>query len=61
MFDGVVGIVILAWPKIGLGTLAVLFALSMLMRGAVAIWIGLRLRKARDEAPTPAEQTATFA
>ena len=41
--------------------LAVIFALTMLMRGIVAIWIGLRLRKASGEAATPAEQTATYA
>ena len=59
--EAAVGILILAWPKLGLGTVAVIFALTMLMRGIVAIWIGLRLRKASDEAATPAEQTATFA
>jgi uncharacterized membrane protein HdeD (DUF308 family) len=59
--EAVAGIVLLSWPKLGLGTLAVLFALTMLMRGAVAIWIGLRLRKARDELVAPPEQTASFA
>jgi uncharacterized membrane protein HdeD (DUF308 family) len=44
-FDALVGIVILAWPKVGIGTLAVLFALVMLVRGAFTIYIGLRLRE----------------
>jgi uncharacterized membrane protein HdeD (DUF308 family) len=52
--DGIIGIVILSWPKLGLVTLAVLFALSMLVRGAFAIFAGIRLRSLRDvpdEAP----------
>jgi uncharacterized membrane protein HdeD (DUF308 family) len=44
-FDALAGIVILAWPKVGIGTLAVLFALVMLVRGAFTIYIGLRLRE----------------
>jgi uncharacterized membrane protein HdeD (DUF308 family) len=52
--DGIIGIVILSWPKLGLVTLAVLFALSMLVRGAFAIVAGIRLRSLRnlpEEAP----------
>ena len=60
LFDGVVGVVILAWPKIGLGTLAVLFALSMLIRGAFVLFAAFQLRKVRS-APTETEQTATYA
>jgi uncharacterized membrane protein HdeD (DUF308 family) len=57
--DAVIGIVILAWPKVGLGTLAILFALSMLVRGAFVLFVGFQLRKVRS---APAEQqTATFA
>jgi uncharacterized membrane protein HdeD (DUF308 family) len=58
-FDAVVGIVILAWPKVGLGTLAVLFAISMLVRGLFVLVLALRLRKERHGAPT--EPTATYA
>ncbi len=61
LVDAVVGIVILAWPKLGLGTLAVLFALSMLVRGLFMLVLSIRLRRARDDAGTPAEPTATFA
>jgi uncharacterized membrane protein HdeD (DUF308 family) len=58
VLDAVVGIVILAWPKVGLGTLAILFALSMLLRGAFVLVVGFQLRRARS---APPEQTATFA
>ena len=44
LVDAVVGIVILAWPKLGLGTLAVLFALSMLVRGLFMLVLSIRLR-----------------
>jgi uncharacterized membrane protein HdeD (DUF308 family) len=56
--DGVIGIVILAWPKIGLGTIAILFALSMLLRGAFVLVVGFQLRKARSAS---AEQPAAYA
>ena len=51
LLDAVVGIVILAWPKIGLVTLAVLFALTMLVRGIFAIVVGVKLRGLRHEEP----------
>ncbi len=35
--DAIVGIVILAWPDIGLVTLAVFFAVTMIIRGIFAI------------------------
>jgi uncharacterized membrane protein HdeD (DUF308 family) len=41
------GIVILALPDIGLITLALLFGISLVMRGAVAIASGIRLRRTR--------------
>jgi uncharacterized membrane protein HdeD (DUF308 family) len=56
--DAVIGIVILAWPKLGLGTLAVLFALSMLFRGAFVLVVAFQLRKARS---APTGQAATYA
>jgi uncharacterized membrane protein HdeD (DUF308 family) len=60
--DLVGGAVVLAWPKLGLVTLAVLFAITMLFRGAFAIVIGLKLRSFRDEdAEAPAQQSASFA
>ena len=58
--DIVVGIVILSWPGIGLVTLAVFFALTMLFRGVVAIVIGFKLRSLRHEEP-PSVHTATMA
>jgi uncharacterized membrane protein HdeD (DUF308 family) len=58
--DGIVGIVILSWPGIGLVTLAVFFALTMLTRGIFAIVIGFKLRALRHEEPPPV-QTANLA
>ncbi len=58
--DVVVGGIILAWPKIGLVTLAVFFAVTMLVRGAFAVVVGFKLRSLRDEEPA-AIQTATVA
>ena len=60
-FDAVVGIVILSWPELGLATLAVFFAISMLLRGMVTIVIGFKMRGLRDVDTTPTQQTATFA
>jgi uncharacterized membrane protein HdeD (DUF308 family) len=51
--DTVIGILILAWPGLGLATLAVFFALSMLIRGIFAIVIGFKLRGLRHEEPPP--------
>ena len=54
------GIVILAVPDLGLVTLALLFGISLVVRGAVAIATGLRLRRgvsparARHGLATPA-------
>ena len=44
LIDAIIGIVILSWPEIGLVTLAVFFAITMLVRGVLAIATGLRLR-----------------
>ncbi|HWK30252.1 MAG TPA: DUF308 domain-containing protein [Solirubrobacter sp.] len=52
LIDAIVGIIVLSWPKIGLVTLAVFFAVTMVVRGALAIVLGLKLRglsKAVDE------------
>jgi uncharacterized membrane protein HdeD (DUF308 family) len=51
--DLIIGIVILAWPGIGLVTLAVFFALTMLVRGIFTIVIGFKLRSLRHEEPAP--------
>jgi uncharacterized membrane protein HdeD (DUF308 family) len=59
--DMVVGIVILSWPELGLATLAIFFAISMLVRGIVTIVIGFKLRSLRHADTAPVEQTATFA
>jgi uncharacterized membrane protein HdeD (DUF308 family) len=59
--DAIVGIVIISWPGIGLVTLAVFFAVSMLVRGIFSIVIGLKLRSLPKEEPGSVEQSATFA
>ncbi|WP_081686036.1 HdeD family acid-resistance protein [Candidatus Solirubrobacter pratensis] len=51
--DTVIGILILAWPGLGLATLALLFAVSMLIRGIFAIVIGFKLRGMRHGEPPP--------
>jgi uncharacterized membrane protein HdeD (DUF308 family) len=53
LIDAIIGIVILSWPKLGLATLAVVFALSMLFRGAFSIVIAFKLRGLRHEEPPP--------
>ncbi len=45
LIDLVLGIVILAVPDIGLITLALLFGISLVARGAVSIAVGWRLRR----------------
>jgi uncharacterized membrane protein HdeD (DUF308 family) len=59
--DGIIGIVILAWPGIGLATLAVFFAVTMLIRGAFAVVIGFKLRKLKTADEPPAAHEASFA
>ena len=46
----VLGILILALPSLSLVTFAVLFGIGLLVRGAVALWVGLRLRRLRPAA-----------
>ena len=48
LFDGAAGIVILAWPQIGIVTLAVFFAITMIVRGALAIVLGFKIRNLKD-------------
>jgi uncharacterized membrane protein HdeD (DUF308 family) len=60
--DVIVGIIIMAWPEIGLVTLAVFFALTMLFRGIFAIVVGFKLRSLHNASEdAPVQQTATFA
>jgi uncharacterized membrane protein HdeD (DUF308 family) len=59
--DAIIGIVILAWPGLGLATLAVFFALSMLLRGIFAIVIGFKLRSLRHSDDPPPVHTANLA
>jgi uncharacterized membrane protein HdeD (DUF308 family) len=52
--DAVLGILILSIPKVSLVTLALLFGISLIMRGAFACVGALQLRRLRDtEAPMP--------
>jgi uncharacterized membrane protein HdeD (DUF308 family) len=51
LVDVVLGIVILAVPDIGLITLALLFGISLVVRGGMAIAIGLRLRRLASRVP----------
>src|SRR3954470_11491666 len=44
VIDVIAGAVILSWPDIGLVTLAVFFALTMILRGVMAIVLGFKLR-----------------
>jgi uncharacterized membrane protein HdeD (DUF308 family) len=61
LIEVIIGIVILSWPGIGLATLAVFFAITMLIRGALAIATGLRLRSLVRHRDPPAVQTASLA
>jgi uncharacterized membrane protein HdeD (DUF308 family) len=60
IIDVIAGIVIMSWPEIGLVTLAVVFALTMLIRGAFAVVIGFKLRSAarHEQDPPPVHRAA---
>jgi uncharacterized membrane protein HdeD (DUF308 family) len=49
--DVAIGCLIIAWPDLGLATIAILFAVTMLVRGIFAIVAGFRLRGLRHEEP----------
>ena len=52
--DVAVGCVLLAWPDLGLATAAIIFAVSMFVRGLFTIVVGFKLRALRkDEGPPP--------
>jgi uncharacterized membrane protein HdeD (DUF308 family) len=48
LVDLVIGILILALPKVSLGTVAVLAAIAFLVRGAFAVYVGWQLRRRPD-------------
>jgi uncharacterized membrane protein HdeD (DUF308 family) len=47
ILDVILGILILSLPGLSLVTLAVLFAISLLIRGAFEVWMAFKLRGAR--------------
>jgi uncharacterized membrane protein HdeD (DUF308 family) len=53
LIDIILGALILALPGVSLVTLAILFAISLLVRGAFSVFLAFRLRKASHAAPTP--------
>jgi uncharacterized membrane protein HdeD (DUF308 family) len=54
LVDIVLGILLLALPELSLATVAVLCGLAFLLRGIVAIYLGLKLRGAARGAAAPA-------
>jgi uncharacterized membrane protein HdeD (DUF308 family) len=48
IIDAILGILILSLPKLSLVTLAVLFALSLMIRGAFMVYVSFKLRSVRD-------------
>jgi uncharacterized membrane protein HdeD (DUF308 family) len=61
LLDVGAGIVIMAWPEIGLVTLAIFFAVTMVVRGIFAIVVGFKLRSAAHREDPPAVHTASYA
>jgi uncharacterized membrane protein HdeD (DUF308 family) len=52
ILDAILGILILSLPGVSLVTLAVLFAISLLLRGGFMVWLAFKLRGARHH-PEP--------
>jgi uncharacterized membrane protein HdeD (DUF308 family) len=48
-----VGCLLLSWPDLGLATVAIIFAATMLVRGVFAIVVGFKLRGLRSEEEPP--------
>jgi uncharacterized membrane protein HdeD (DUF308 family) len=46
--DAILGILILSLPELSLVTLAILFALSLLIRGGFMVWVAFKLRAVKD-------------
>jgi uncharacterized membrane protein HdeD (DUF308 family) len=59
VLDIVLGIIILAVPGLGLVTFAVLFGIGLVVRGAVAVAEGIRLRRRRAPQATETHLTST--
>jgi uncharacterized membrane protein HdeD (DUF308 family) len=59
--DVVLGALILALPKLSLGTLAVLVGIAFVVRGAVAVMRGIALRRTTTAAPADAPPPAVAA
>jgi len=51
--DVVVGCLLLAWPDLGLVAVGIMVAASMAIRGAWAVFVGLKLRGLRGEEEPP--------
>ncbi len=51
IIDAILGILILSLPELSLVTLAILFALSLLIRGAFMVFVAFKLRAVKDDAP----------
>jgi uncharacterized membrane protein HdeD (DUF308 family) len=54
LVDLVLGILLLALPKLSLGTVAVLCGLAFLVRGAFLVYVGLKMRRAGAALAAPA-------
>ena len=54
IIDAILGILILSLPKLSLVTLAVLFALSLMIRGAFMVYVAFKLRAVRGATETSA-------
>ena len=52
--DAILGILILSLPKLSLVTLAILFALSLIIRGAFMVYMSFKLRATRHATEPPA-------
>jgi short repeat uncharacterized protein DUF308 len=54
IIDAILGILILSLPKLSLVTLAVLFALSLMIRGAFMVYVAFKLRGVKEATAVPA-------
>ena len=61
LVDVILGVLILALPKLSLGTLAVLVGIAFVVRGAVAVIRGIALRRTTTAAPADAPPPAVAA
>ena len=52
--DLIAGVVILAWPKLGLATFAVIVGITLILRGTLLIVAGIGLRRTGKELGAPA-------